>query len=463
MSSPFVNVDLQLLKRYDRPGPRYTSYPTAPLFSAAFTPDDLRREIVATNPPGASTDVSLYFHFPFCDTLCYFCGCTMLITRDRGRIEEYNRYLRKEIDAIAPMIAPDRRVVQVHWGGGTPTHLFPDQIREMGEYIRRSFRIDPSAEMSVEIDPRELTREHLVALHDAGFNRMSMGVQDFDAEVQEAVNRVQPESMSRRVYDWARELGFTSINLDLIYGLPFQTPGSFETTVNKVIGFGPDRIAAFNYAHVPWLKPHQKLIRPEDLPSPEAKLEILKMTIEMLSSGGYEYIGMDHFARPADELARAQKSKTLYRNFQGYSTKSGADLYGFGMSAISHFRESYAQNTKDIPAYYRALDEGRFATRVGYRMTADDQIRKFVIMRLMCDLELDRRQVERNFGIVFDTYFASSLQGLSRFVDDGLVTLEGETISIVGAGRLLLRNIAMCFDAYLETMSGNKPVFSRTV
>jgi len=333
----------------------------------------------------------------------------------------------------------------------------------MGEYIRKSFRLDPAAEMSVEIDPRELEREHLVALRDAGFNRMSMGVQDFDAQVQEAVNRVQPEAVTRRVYDWARELGFTSINLDLIYGLPFQTLASFATTVNKVIEFGPDRIAAFNYAHVPWLKPHQKLIRPEDLPSPERKLEILKLTIEMLCSGGYEYIGMDHFAQPADELARAQKSKTLYRNFQGYSTKSGADLYGFGMSAISHFRESYAQNTKNIPEYFGALDGGRLATHVGYRMTEDDQIRKHVIMRLMCDLELDRRQVERKFGIVFDSYFASSLAALGQFVDDGLVALDDDTITIIGSGRLLLRNIAMCFDAYLESMAKNKPVFSRTV
>jgi oxygen-independent coproporphyrinogen-3 oxidase len=281
--------------------------------------------------------------------------------------------------------------------------------------------------------------------------------------VQEAVNRIQPESMSRQVYDWARELGFMSINLDLIYGLPFQTRASFESTVKKVIAFGPDRIAAFNYAHVPWLKPHQKLIHPDDLPSPEKKLEILKTTIEMLCSGGYEYIGMDHFAKPDDELARAQKAKTLYRNFQGYSTKSGADLYGFGMSAISHFQASYAQNTKNIPEYFRALDEGKFATHVGYRMTADDQVRKYVIMRLMCDLELDKMSVEQKFGIVFDTYFASSLQGLGQFVDDGLVTLEAGTIAIVGAGRLLLRNIAMCFDAYLETMSKNKPVFSRTV
>ena len=463
MSTPFSNVDLRLLKKYDRPGPRYTSYPTAPLFNSGFTAADFRNEIAVTNTPRASGDVSLYFHFPFCDTLCYFCGCTMLITRDRHRIEEYNGYLRKEIDAIAPMIASSRKVVQVHWGGGTPTHLLPDQIRGMGEYIRTSFRIDPSAEMSVEIDPRELTRDHVVALRDAGFNRMSMGVQDFDERVQEAVNRIQPESVSRRVYDWARELGFTSVNLDLIYGLPYQTLDSFAETVNKVIGFRPDRIAAFNYAHVPWLKPHQKLIHPEDIPSPERKLEILKLTIEMLCSGGYEYIGMDHFARPEDELARAQKSKTLYRNFQGYSTKSGADLYGFGMSAISHFRESYAQNTKNIPEYFRALDSGNLATHVGYRMTEDDQIRKYDIMRLMCDLELDRRQVERKFGITFDSYFQSSLAALAQFVNDGLVTLDVDSIRIIGAGRPLLRNIAMCFDAYLASMSKNKPVFSRTV
>ncbi|HUI66354.1 MAG TPA: radical SAM protein, partial [Bacteroidota bacterium] len=231
MESTFSNVDIGLLKKYDRPGPRYTSYPTAPVFSNAFGPGEFEEEIGATNGPGADSEISLYFHFPFCDTLCYFCGCTMIVTRDRGRIEEYNRYLRKEIDRVAPMIAPSRPVVQVHWGGGTPTHLLPDQIREMGEYIRRSFRVESGAEMSVEIDPRELTRDHIVALRDAGFNRMSMGVQDFDDRVQESVNRIQSEAITRAVYDWARELGFTSINLDLIYGLPFQSIASFESTV----------------------------------------------------------------------------------------------------------------------------------------------------------------------------------------------------------------------------------------
>jgi oxygen-independent coproporphyrinogen-3 oxidase len=257
-----------------------------------------------------------------------------------------------------------------------------------------------------------------------GFNRMSMGVQDFNERVQEAVNRVQPESMTRNVYTWAKELGFTSINVDLIYGLPFQTSQSFENTVRKVIDLSPDRVAVFNYAHVPWLKPHQKLIRPEDLPTPEQKLDILKMTIELLCANGYDYIGMDHFAKPDDELARAQREKTLYRNFQGYSTKSGADLYGFGMSSI----------------------------------------RKFVIMRLMCDLELDTSTVERLFGISFDDYFSRSLEALGQFVADGLVKITPGTIRILGAGRLLLRNIAMCFDAYLDSMTaGKKPVFSRTV
>jgi oxygen-independent coproporphyrinogen-3 oxidase len=292
---------------------------------------------------------------------------------------------------------------------------------------------------------------------------MSMGVQDFNARVQEAVNRVQPESLTQNVFTWAAELGFTSINVDLIYGLPFQTLDSFEDTVRRVIELSPDRIAVFNYAHVPWMKPHQKLIHPEDLPTPEQKLDILKMTIERLCSNGYDYIGMDHFAKPNDELARAQREKTLYRNFQGYSTRSGADLYGFGMSSISHFQNIYAQNTKNLPDYYAALDEGQFATHVGYRMTPDDQIRKFVIMRLMCDLELDTAAVERRFTIRFDDYFAQSLETLGQFVNDGLVEVAPGKIRIVGAGRLLLRNIAMCFDAYLDAMTAGKPIFSRTV
>jgi oxygen-independent coproporphyrinogen-3 oxidase len=463
MSSQFLQVDVGLLKKYDRPGPRYTSYPTAPLFNGSFNADDYRQAIVDTNHPNSRSDLSLYFHFPFCDTLCYFCGCTMMVTRDRHRIEEYLEYLKKEVDLVAPLIAPGRRVTQLHWGGGTPTHLSPDQMRDIADHVKRSFRIDPDVEMSVEVDPRELTRSHLEVLRQAGFNRMSMGVQDFDQKVQESVNRIQPKELVSTVHGWAVDLKFDSINFDLIYGLPFQTLASFNETIRATLEFKPDRIAVFNYAHVPWLKPHQKLVHPQDLPTPDQKLQILKMTIEELTSHGYVYIGMDHFAKPDDELTRAQREKSLYRNFQGYSTKSGADLYGFGMSSIGHFGEIYAQNYKTLHEYYAALDKGILATHVGYRMTEDDRIRKNVIMRLMCDLELEKRDVEQRFGIRFEEYFEDALIQLRQFADDNLVDILPDAIKIKDPGRLLLRNIAMCFDAYLERMQKEKPIFSRTV
>ncbi len=463
MATPFSSIDLSLLKKYDRPGPRYTSYPTAPLFSPNFTAIDYREALTASGQSGSARDLSLYFHFPFCDTLCYFCGCTMLVTRDRNRINEYLVYLKKEIDMVAERFSSDRKVVQLHWGGGTPTHLTPPEILDIALYIRSRFTIADDAEKSVEIDPRELTRAHMEALAEGGFNRMSMGVQDLNEKVQVAVNRIQPEEMSRQVLDWARELGFHSVNIDLIYGLPFQTRETFRETIGRILPFDPDRFAVFNYAHVPWLKPHMKLIQDEDLPSPEQKLDILKMTIETLTANGYDYIGMDHFAKPTDELALAQKEKTLYRNFQGYSTRSGADLIGFGMSAIGHFNGIYAQNLKNLPEYYHALDRNEFATHVGYRMTEDDMIRKHVIMRLMCDLELDIPSVEEKFHIDFRKYFSGSLYGLQPMVEDGLVEIDDHSIRIIGAGRLLLRNIAMPFDAYLDSMSKTKPIFSRTV
>ncbi len=463
MQSLFSHVDLHLLKKYDQPGPRYTSYPTAPLFNSSFNADNYRDELLATNGPEADTDISLYFHFPFCDTLCYFCGCTMMVTRDRKRVAEYLQYLKKEMDLVAPLISAGRKVTQIHWGGGTPTHLTPEEILDIAGYIRRSFNVDSEAEMSVEIDPRELTQKHLGTLRHVGFTRLSMGIQDFDPRVQQAVNRIQSEELITNVFKWANGLDYESINVDLIYGLPMQTLEGFQRTLQKTMAFSPDRIAVFNYAHVPWMKPHQKLIHEEDLPSPEQKLDILKMTIEMLSSNGYAYIGMDHFAKPGDELARAQREKTLYRNFQGYSTKAGADLYGLGLSAISHFQSVYAQNVKSLSEYYGRLDQGLFATHVGYRMNEDDQIRKFVIMRLMCDLELEKKMVEDRFSIDFDEYFDSSLNALAPYVADGLVKLSLGRIEIVGSGRLLLRNIAMCFDAYLENMDRSKPVFSRTV
>lgn len=463
MASPFSHIDLALLKKYDRPGPRYTSYPTAPLFAPSYAPADFRTDVASMNLHGNGTDLSLYLHFPFCDTLCYFCGCTMLVTRDRQRIDEYLGALQREIDLLAAALPKGRKVVQLHWGGGTPTHLSPGQIRSIAAHLRSRFDIIPESERSVELDPRELTQDHIGALAEAGFNRMSMGVQDFDSAVQKAVNRVQPEELTRQVLRWARDAGFMSVNVDLIYGLPFQSTGSFNETIHRLLLYTPDRIAVFNYAHVPWLKPHQKLIHPEDLPTPEQKLEILKMTIETLCAAGYVYIGMDHFAKPDDELARAQREKTLYRNFQGYSTRSGADLFGLGMSAISHFGRSYAQNHKGLSEYYHAINGGEFATHLGYRMSDDDVLRKHVIMRLMCDLELDVRDVEHRFGIVFADYFRDAIAALQPLVDDGLLSVSDDRIAVQNLGRLLLRNIAMPFDAYLERMAKGKPLFSRTV
>jgi oxygen-independent coproporphyrinogen III oxidase len=458
----FGEIDIDILSKYSKPGPRYTSYPTAPAFTD-FRAEDYLGELVRTNSSENSSDLSLYFHFPFCDTLCYFCACTMMVTHNRERINEYIQYLKKEIDLISPHISKNRKVAQIHWGGGSPTYLDPDEIIEIGFYIRKNFQFAEDVEASVEIDPRGLTRAHLQALRDCGFNRVSIGVQDFDSKVQKAVNRIQPEQITRDAIEWSRELGFNSINIDMIYGLPHQTIESFERSIDKVIEISPDRIAVFNYAHVPWLKPHQKLIRQEDLPSPQAKLKMFARTIEKLVNAGYWNIGMDHFAKETDEMVLAQKNRTLHRNFQGYSTKANCDLYGFGMSSIGHFGEVYAQNDKMLKYYYSWLEEGRPATQKGYRMTRDDQVRKETIMRIMCDMELEKSEIEDRFSIDFDEYFSGSLAQLDEFVADGLVTVTPEKIIVNGLGRLVIRNIAMCFDAYLERMTKEGPTFSKTV
>ena len=455
-------IDLTKFKKYDKPGPRYTSYPTAPQFNESFTHEDYLNEIVKTNYGSNLPELSLYFHLPYCDTLCYFCGCNMIITRNRDRIKEYIKYLKKEIDLTRTYLLTDRKVAQHHWGGGTPTHLNPDEINELAGYIKESFNFRENAEVSCEIDPRELTRAHLEALRNNGFNRISMGVQDFNDKVQKAVNRIQPEDITRQAVQWIRELDYHSINLDLIYGLPFQTVDTFADTVDKIIDINPDRIAVFNYAHVPWMKKHMALIHPEDIPAAEIKLEILKMTIEKLVNAGYEFIGMDHFAKPDDELAIAMREKKLYRNFQGYSTNAGADLYAMGITSISQLKNIYAQNYKTEKEYYNSLDNEKLPTAKGYQLTADDHLRREVIMRLMCDFELDFNKIENQFKIDFKEYFAWGLNNLKEMQADDLVEISDGGIKVKNMGRMLIRNIAINFDGYIERKEDTAK-YSRTV
>ncbi|MBI3195412.1 MAG: oxygen-independent coproporphyrinogen III oxidase [Ignavibacteriae bacterium] len=454
---------IKLIQKYETSGPRYTSYPPAPVFKPEFTSTQYQSEILQVEKQPDGNNVSLYFHIPFCDSLCYFCGCTTMITRNREHLDEYLVHLKKEINLLAPLLNEERNIVQLHWGGGTPTFLSPAQIRNLGTHIMGAFQYEVDAEISVEVDPRELTFNHLHALRDVGFNRISLGVQDFNPKVQRAVNRNQSEFITRQAIAWSRELGFSSLNVDLIYGLPLQTIESFSETLDKLIEISPERVAVYNFAYVPWLKKQQKLIHAEDLPSPETKLGILALTIDKLTDAGYVYIGMDHFAKPDDELTIAQKSKTLSRNFQGYSTRAGSDLYGLGMSSISHFGTTYAQNAKTLDAYYQAIGDGEFATHVGYKMTKDDVIRKHVIMKLMCDLSLQKHEVDSRFGITFDDYFASSLLKLDSLIENGLLIATPDALIITNDGRLFLRNIAMCFDAYLSEKPKTQSLYSKTV
>jgi oxygen-independent coproporphyrinogen-3 oxidase len=461
-----VIVDIDLLKKYDKPGPRYTSYPTAPHFHDGFGAEEYREELLLSNSRQDAPDLSLYFHFPFCDSLCLYCGCNVVITRKPEKIDEYLEYLKKEISMVAGFL-PDnnsRKVRQFQWGGGTPTYLSADQIRYIMDHIHQHFEFADDIEAGVEIDPRELTRDRLVALRETGFNRASMGVQDFDPKVQETVNRIQPEELTIRHFNTLKELGFGSLNIDLIYGLPFQSPESFSYTIEKIIEIDPDRIALFNYAHVPWLKRHQTYFKPEWLPSPETKLQILKLAIDRFTSAGYVFIGMDHFAKPDDELTIAQQKRNLYRNFQGYSTRAGLDLYALGVTSISQTHDVYAQNVKTLPAYYDRIDSNTLPVFKGYRLTRDDQIRRWVITRLMCDFELHPNEVETEFGISFHEYFSEELDGLTEFEEDQLLSFEDDVIKVNPLGRLLIRNIAMTFDKYLrEPKTEKSPTYSRTV
>ncbi|MGA3163671.1 MAG: oxygen-independent coproporphyrinogen III oxidase [Verrucomicrobiota bacterium] len=461
MSSLKVNLDL--VKKYDVPGPRYTSYPPATKFTDAIAWPELAEKISENNQTEAG--LSLYFHIPFCETLCWFCGCTTVITLNHKQGGIYIDYLEREVAQMARLLNPRRKVVQLHWGGGSPTFLSPDQIRRLGDIIRKHFTFSDDIEAGVEIDPRRLTREHIVALREIGFNRTSLGVQDFGPKVQEAVHRIQPCDMTQQVLGWVRELGFGSISFDLIYGLPHQTAGSFNRTLDIVLEMQPDRLAVFSYAHVPWLKPAQKILeqsRNAGLPAPEAKLELLKNAIERLTENNrYIYIGMDHFARPDEELAVAQKKKQLQRNFQGYSTRAGADIYAFGMSAISQIPDAYWQNEKELPDYYAALDVGKTPLARGSFVTDEDKIRRETIMRVMCDLSLDYAAMSRKLGINFTEHFANELAALAPLEADGLVKRTLTGLEVTDTGRLFIRNIAMCFDNTLVPVGERK--HSRTI
>ncbi len=450
-----------LLEKYSKPGPRYTSYPTAPYFHAGFNESHWLEELQGSQ--SLARDLSLYFHIPFCDTLCYYCGCNMVATGDYSKATHYLEYLDREMALVQGHVAPGRRVRQLHFGGGTPTYLKPQDIRRLMEMIRARFDLADDAEMGCEADPRELTREHLQALRESGFNRLSIGVQDLDDRVQKAVNRVQPEAMIRQVYDWARELGFQSINMDLIVGLPHQSVSSFSETLTRTLAWAPDRFAVFAYAHVPWMKKHQKLILEKDLPDFQARLDLQQLIHDRMGEAGYVNIGLDHFAKPDDEMVKAQCSKTLWRNFQGYTTHKDCDIYAFGASSISQTLDCYMQNEKNVKRYQELVASGHLPVERGLRLTRDDQIRRDAITKVMCDLELGMAVFGTEWDIDFQQYFADAITDLAPLAADGLVQLAGDRIQVTDLGRLFLRNIAMCFDHYLkQPAQAGQPRYSRT-
>ncbi len=453
MNSPHqLTFDPDLLRRYDKSGPRYTSYPTAVQFHAGFTEADYRAWTKRTNETLLPRPLSLYIHLPFCDTVCFYCACNKVVTKVRKRAAPYLARLHREMAMQAELFGRTRMVEQLHWGGGTPTFISHEEIEELMTVTREHFRLrdDDKGEYGIEVDPREVRPETLALLRKLGFNRLSMGVQDFDPTVQKAVNRIQSEAETFAVLTQARALGFRSINMDLIYGLPHQTVASFGNTLEKIINAGPDRLSVFNYAHLPEMFKPQRRIRAEDLPSPQEKLNILQLTIDRLTQAGYVYIGMDHFAHPDDELAVAQRHGTLYRNFQGYSTHAECDLIGLGVTAIGMVGDCYSQNQRTLEDYYAALDNGHLPVMRGITLTSDDKLRRAIITQLICHFALDYSKFERDHDIRFSDYFAPELGDLQSMQQDGLLSLETDSIRVLPAGKLLIRNICMVFDRYLR-------------
>jgi oxygen-independent coproporphyrinogen-3 oxidase len=458
-----VTVSPEILDKYNQPGPRYTSYPTAPEWDDNFGPAGLLEAFREADAKPDPAPLSLYFHLPFCQSLCLYCGCNVVISKKQCVAAPYLDHLKREVDWVSGEVSSDRAVEQLHWGGGTPTFLTPAQIEDLYSYVQERFTLSPAAEVSIEVDPRVTTPEHFQVLRRVGFNRVSLGIQDFDPLVQKTVNRIQPFEETRRLFDHCRQLGFQSINVDLIYGLPHQTAESFSDTLDKVIELRPDRVAVFSYAHVPWMKKQQGSFA-RHLPQGWEKLRIFTWAIEVLTAAGYRYIGLDHFALPKDEICRAQDERTLTRNFQGYTTKAGCDLYGMGVSSISGLEDVYAQNWRDLRGYYSTIDDGRWPTMRGIRVSAEDKLRRAVINRILCHTVLVKSEIEREFDIDFDDYFAPELERLAEIERDGLVRLDANRIEVAGLGRIFIRNVAMVFDAYFnKAEADNRRAFSRTI
>ncbi|MBL1261897.1 MAG: oxygen-independent coproporphyrinogen III oxidase [Thiotrichaceae bacterium] len=453
--------DIELIRRYDKSGPRYTSYPTAVKFDEGFA--EAEYHAVAANSNREGGPLSLYFHIPFCDTLCFYCACNKIATKNRKHAIPYLESLFKEIEMQGALFDKSRKVDQLHWGGGTPTFISHEQMTALMTKSREHFNLhdDDSGEYSIEIDPREVQNDTIKRLRELGFNRMSLGVQDFDPKVQKAVNRIQSEEQTFRVLDQARAEGFKSVSVDLIYGLPFQSLDGFAQTVDKVIAAGPDRLSVFNYAHLPEMFKPQRRILDADLPSATEKLEILQMTNERLKQAGYVYIGMDHFAMPDDELAVAQREGSLYRNFQGYSTHAECDLVAMGVTSIGMVSNSYSQNVKTVEAYAELIDAGKLPVYRGIELNDDDILRREVITKLICQFELDMRVIARQFNIDFAEYFALEMDEIRQIESDGLLTIDGDMIRVLPAGRLLIRNVCMVFDRYLRQQTEQR--FSKVI
>lgn len=452
---------LPLLQKYSVNIPRYTSYPTAPEWTESFIEEDFLRANDTANKK--KTPISLYFHLPFCESQCYFCACNVVISKKRDVVNPYLTHIKKEIENSSSLIDKTRQVQQIHLGGGTPTYFNPVELKDFFSVVKDNFNISKNVEAGVEIDPRVTDLSHLKTLAELGFNRLSMGIQDFNEKVQEAVNRVQPYDLTENLFKEARELGFQSINVDLIYGLPYQTKESFKKTLELILKLNPDRIALFHYAHLPNLLNHQaKYIPTEALPSSKVKIDIFQLAIKTLTDNGFVYIGLDHFAKPDDELSQAKNNKTLHRNFQGYTTLGGCDLYGFGISAISSVQNIFSQNIKKLNPYYEKLDLNKTPRHKGFVLSKDDELRREIIIKLLCQGIIIKDEIENKYGIKFDQYFSSEIESLNDLKVDGLVILKNNCISVAEIGQFFLRNIASVFDVYLYKNEKQK-IYSKSI